>query len=324
MLRPLAVAVAAAVLAAACSGGDGEDPASEPPAATTTTRPPARAAAALCAGSRPAARPAAPATAARVAQPALVEVSGLAASRTQPGLLWAHNDSGGGAEVFAVGEDGGDRGRWTVAGASARDWEDMARGPGAADGDPDVLYVGDIGDNAAQRPEVVVYRAAEPEVPPGAVGGELAGAEALTLTYADGPRDAETLLADPVTGDLWVVSKEWAGGPAGAYPVPAGAAPGDPLAMVREGDVAGTAGALVMGGDISPDGSVVGLRTYTAVMLWDRAPGQTVAEALAGPPCTAPSAAEPQGEALALAADGRGYITVSEGANPPVNVFRLP
>ena len=320
MLRPLAVAVAAAVLAAACSGGDGEDPASEPPASTTTTEPPAPAAAELCAG----ARPVDPVAAARVAQPALVEVSGLATSRTQPGLLWAHNDSGGGAEVFALGEDGSDRGRWTVAGAAARDWEDMARGPGTADGDPDVLYLGDIGDNAAQRPEVVVYRAAEPEVPPGAVGGEIAGAEALTLTYADGPRDAEALLADPVTGDLWVVSKEWAGGPAGAYRVPAGAEAGAPVAMAREGDVAGSAGALVTGGDISPDGSVVALRTYTAVLLWDRAPGQTVAEALAGPSCTAPSAAEPQGEALALAADGRGYVTVSEGANPQVNVFRLP
>ena len=70
-----------------------------------------------------------------MAQPALVEASGLVASRAQPGLLWAHNDSGGAPEVFAIGEDGSDRG-WSVAGAAARDWEDMAAGPGPAEGGP--------------------------------------------------------------------------------------------------------------------------------------------------------------------------------------------
>jgi hypothetical protein len=161
-------------------------------------------------------------------------------------------------------------------------------------------------------------------VPAGAAGGDLAGAAALTLTYADGPRDAEALLADPRTGDLFVVTKQWGGGPAGVYRIPADADPGTSTRMERAADVGGSDGRLITGGDVSPDGSVVGLRTYTEVLLWDRGPGQTVPEALAGQPCTAPSAAEPQGESLALAADGRGYLTVSEGANPPLHAFRLP
>jgi hypothetical protein len=35
----------------------------------------------------------------------------------------------------------------------------------------------------------------------------------------------------------------------------------------------------------------------------------------------APSAIEPQGEAIAFDADGRGYTTVSEGTNPPLHHF---
>jgi len=38
-------------------------------------------------------------------------------------------------------------------------------------------------------------------------------------------------------------------------------------------------------------------------------------------PCEAPSAIEPQGEAIAFDRDGRGYTTISEGANPPLHHF---
>lgn len=41
-----------------------------------------------------------------VEEPALDECSGLAASRSQPGVLWAHNDHGGETEVIAFYDDG--------------------------------------------------------------------------------------------------------------------------------------------------------------------------------------------------------------------------
>jgi hypothetical protein len=234
-----------------------------------------------------------------------------------------HNDSGGAPEVFAIGPDGADLGRYPIEGAEAVDWEDMALGP-APDGTGDLLYLGDIGDNESVRSSVTVYRAAEPSDAPAAPGAPIAGAEALTLAYADGPRDAETLLADPVSGDLFVVSKQWDLGPTGAYRVPADAAPGAPVTMERAATVALPATDLVTGGDVSADGSLVVLRTYGSVLAWDRAPDQTVAEALTAEPCTAPVVAEAQGEAVALAPGGRGYATVSEGQNPPINWFRLP
>jgi len=65
-----------------------------------------------------------------VASPDLVEASGMAASRTSPGVLWAHNDSRDGARVYALGSDGADLGGFDIAGALAFDWEDMAAGTG--------------------------------------------------------------------------------------------------------------------------------------------------------------------------------------------------
>ncbi len=257
-----------------------------------------------------------------VASVDLVETSGLAASRRFDGVLWAHNDSGGEAEVFAVGADGADLGRYLVDGADAQDWEDMALGAGP-DGD-DVLYLGDIGDNTASRSSITVYRAPEPDAAPDTAGGTITGVEGLTLTYGDGPRDAEALLADPVTGDVFVVSKQWDLGPSGVYRVPVEAAPGASITMERTADVSQPSPDLVTGGDVSADGSLVALRTYGSVLLWDRAPDQTVPEALTAEPCSAPVVAEAQGEAVAFSADGRGYVTISEGQNPVINWFRLP
>ncbi len=57
--------------------------------------------------------------------------------------------------VFALDRRGRFQREVTVAGAEAVDWEDIAaRGR--------TLYVGDIGDNLAARPDVTVYRFAEP------------------------------------------------------------------------------------------------------------------------------------------------------------------
>ena len=45
-----------------------------------------------------------------VANVALNEASGLVASRTNPGVLWSHNDGGERPGVFALGLDGADLG----------------------------------------------------------------------------------------------------------------------------------------------------------------------------------------------------------------------
>ena len=268
----------------------------------------------------------APELAGTVADPDLTEISGLAASRVHPDVLWTHNDSGGQPALHAMADDGTDLGSYVVAGASATDWEDLAAGPGT-EPDRSYLYAADIGDNDAVRPSVTVYRVPEPDAAPTGAGGTLRGTETIEVRYPDGPADAEALLVDPVTGDLVIVTKSYAGRSHVLEAPAAALVEGSPVTLADAGtitirpplDGVGLPGTAVTGGDIAPDGSVVLLRTYQSVLAFARADGQSVADALQGTSCEAPEADEPQGEAVAFTSAGDAYVTVSEGSSQPIH-----
>jgi len=261
-----------------------------------------------------------------VASVELREISGVAASRQHPGLLWAHNDSGSAAELHLVGPDGSDLGAWPFLRTLALDWEDIALGPGP--GGAEHLYVGDIGDNLTFRPVVRVHRVREPADTGSPVPLEV---DTFVFSYPDGPHDAESLFVDPIGGQIHVATKAADGSAPGLYRSPASAAPGDTIELERAGALAvpGPAGGpggeqsvpIATAASISPDGTVVAVRTLDDVLLWDRDPSESVADALTRPPCVAPSADEKQGEAVDLLPDGTGYVTISEGTNPAINHF---
>jgi len=244
-------------------------------------------------------------TTGRVADATADELSGLARSRSQPGVLWSHDDSGSAPVLYALRADGTELARLTVTGAQAIDWEDIASGSGAH-GEP-LLYIGDIGDNDRRRASIDVYRVLEPRL-----DGRTATAPAkrLRLRYPDGPHDAEALLVDPRRRELAIVTKQVGG--ARAYWTDALQPPG--------GEVMLTAGppvrlALVTAGDVSADGQVVALRTYTELAAWHRRAGESLAATLSRPPCGSPTPLlEGQGEALALDARGTSFVTVTEGS----------
>ena len=314
-LALLAAAVAVAAAVAAC-----QPPPSPPP------KPPVLEAA--CAHTLTAS------TVGTIASNALAETSGIAASRRASGVWWVHNDSGDRARVFAIGNDGRDLGEFDLAGAAAVDWEDIAVGPGPSAGTSS-LYLADIGDNAKSRSSVQVYRVAEPLVDPAAAPGPpqtLDGVATLNLTYPDGPHDAEALLVDPNTGDLFVVTKDLVGGVAQVFRAPANLASGSTTALTQVATVSLGAGQGVTGADVTRAGDVVALRTYLSVVLYPRPAGQSLAQAFTHASCagsappfgSATPASERQGEAIGFTPDGRGYVTVSEGAHPALHQFRAP
>jgi hypothetical protein len=253
--------------------------------------------------------------------PDVKELSGIAASTRSPGVLWVHNDSGDSARIFAIGGNGRTRATYALSGATAVDWEDIARGPGP---EGSSLFVGDIGDNGAARPEIVVYRVREPEVGDDPANATLDGVDALHLRYPDGAHDAESLLVDPKSGELFVITKSLGGGPVGIYRAPSDL-PDTTNTLERVGTLALPAGLsnAVTGADISPDGSKVAVRTYASVLLWDRKSGVAIPTVLAGTPCRGPIPLELQGEAVGFRADSRGYVTVSEGSNPTLHEFHF-
>lgn len=259
------------------------------------------------------------ATASRLSDPALREVSGLVASRDDD-VLWVHNDSGDGPRVYAIDHSGALLASFEVQGAEASDWEDIALGPGRRRGHDD-LYVGDIGDNRKVRDTVAVYRFEEPILDREAPASPLlvAGpAERLELRYPDGPHDAETLLVDPRSGDLFVVTKE-ATGRSGVYRAPAPLTPGSVAGLERVATLDLGLGGLATGGDVSPEGDAIAVRTYLSVLVWGRAPGEGVGDALGRRPCAGPLTPEVQGEAVGFAPDGESYFTTSEGEGSRVH-----
>ncbi len=253
----------------------------------------------------------------------LNEVSGVVSSTANPGVLWVHNDSGDSPRVFALNNAGAVLGTFTVTGATAQDWEDIAQGPGPIP-DQRYLYAADIGDNPSTRPSIAVYQIPEPVVdsaaaPVGTV--PLGGMAKLTLTYPDGAHNAETLLVD-TDGAMYVVTKQ--SGSATIYRAPPGLAAGSSTVLENVGTVPLNVGALLTGGDIAPAGDAIALRTYGQVYLYQRLGGSTIAATLTGTRCAGAFTAEPQGEAVAFLSDAQSYITMSEGVGRPINQYAVP
>ena len=87
---------------------------------------------------------------------AIVESSGLIASRRYPGVLWTHNDAGSAPVIFAINQRGQTLGRFPVQRLSAVDLEDIAIDSNGR------LYLADIGADGRSRDRVAVYRIREP------------------------------------------------------------------------------------------------------------------------------------------------------------------
>lgn len=251
----------------------------------------------------------------------LREASGLAASRANADVLWAHNDSGDTARLFAMNLQGTHLGVYNLLGVTATDCEDLAIGPGPVAGQA-YLYLGDIGDNNAVHTVIRLYRVPEPAVSATQtpVTVSLSGVATITLQYSDGPRDAETLMADPVTGDVYIVSKRET--PSRVYRAAYPQSTTETVTLEYCGQL--TWG-WATGGDISPNGGEILVRGYTSAYMWRRPAGTTVWAALSGTGYQVPLVSEPQGEASCFERAGHGYFTLSEGYYQPVYYFeRVP
>ncbi len=267
----------------------------------------------------------------KIESDSLRELSGIAASRRNPGVLYVHNDSGDAPQIYAINEKAQLLGACHIQGATERDWEDIAVGPGP-DPNRSYVYIGDIGDNAAKRPEIIVYRVPEPKVDAATPFGQMTtgAAEALRLVYPDKPRDAETLLVDPLTRDLYIISKREF-----APRVYRAAYPQSTTQQIKLEQVAVLPlGTFPTGGDVSPDGRRVIVRGMFNAALWERPAGEgspdsksrvgnpvPLWQAFSGPPKAIPVAAEPQGEAICFDNKGAGYFTISEGRHPSLYYF---
>lgn len=236
-----------------------------------------------------------------LSDPRITESSDLVVSALHPGLVWTTNDSGDTARVFGVDRSGRTVALLHLRGAVNRDWEALAAGRGA--GGVPLLWVGDVGDNLSQWRSVRVYRVVEPT----RLGDQDVAWTAYDLRYPDGPHDAETLLVDPRTQRMYIVTKQLRN--AAVYEAPRRLRP-DRVNLLRR---VAPAPPIVTDGAFSPDGRTVALRGYFSA--W-------TAPSIRGPWATMAIPLQPQGESLSWTPDGSALLLGSEGGRS--QVWRVP
>ena len=132
----------------------------------------------------------------------LPETSGFAASRTEPNLLFAVNDSGNPPGIYALTYDGKEAGHWPIDYSSRHDFEDLAAF--VLEGKP-YLLVADTGDNLRWRPHlnILVFEAPDAET----VGSSLQSAWQFSFNFPEGDRDIESVAVDAGSNSIFLVSK---------------------------------------------------------------------------------------------------------------------
>jgi hypothetical protein len=261
-----------------------------------------------------------------VTDPRIAQASGLATGENGR-VLYSHEDSGRSTDVYGLGAKGKVQFTIHLPAGSNEDWEDMAavklRNGRRA------LYLGDIGDalltrQAARKSGRRDFKVLRFDEPPANSTGEVAatGLETYRLRYADGipGRNAETLLVQPGTGRVFVVTKtETPQQHAALWEAPADLNPrGVNLLRNVLPDLPVT---RASGGAFSPTGDRVVIRNDDTAFVW-WINDNDVAKSLAEKPEEILLPQQKQGEGVTFTPDGHALLVNSEGTGQPI--WRVP
>ena len=263
--------------------------------------------------------------------PDLDEVSGLAASRTQPGRYWALNDGGNDPKLVLIEGDGERVATVQVEGAVNTDWEDMASF--TLDG-RNYLLVADTGDNGGIREQLVLWVFEEPANVKD--GDRIRPAWRIDFRWADGARDCEAVAVDSARGEVLLISKKRVPPELYRLPLrpPAGVQTAELLGKIqgveqpgeedlKKNPVYGRYRSQVTAADLSPNGRVLAVLNYHSIYFLVRQPGETWAQTLQRPPSQLRYPWLPQAEALAFSTDGLSLTVGSEQRPSPLLRFRV-
>jgi hypothetical protein len=274
----------------------------------------------------------------------LKEASGLAGSVGNPDLLWTHNDGGDEARIFLIDEQAHLKATILLDTIKNRDWEDIAVGPGPIEGKT-YVYVGDIGDNKASHKYKFIFRVEEPVADWSKTSDTtLVKVDMIKFQLPDGQRDSESLMIDPLTRDIYIISKREEKVNLYRLPYPQSTTKevtaelavtklefnqfeekvfsqkdGEKLTNGYHSDYYNQ----IVGCDMSKDGSELLIKSYSSVYYWKRKEQEGIAEMITRTPIRLPYLPEAQGEAITFDVRGAGYFTMNEklGKNPQRLVF---
>ncbi len=251
--------------------------------------------------------------------PRIMEASGIAASRKNPGYFWVTNDSDvQGPMLYLIDSLGKGKKEYLLSGAIHRDWEDLAI-VSETDGSATV-FVADFGDNFQDNPNYAIYWFKDLAITsnPYTV---LTDVNKLTFHLPDGFHDMETLLIDQKSKDIFVISKRE--NSKRLYKIPAAKVLNGSTVTAEyiqdltfstpfSSDAKIQQAYYLTGGSVSPDNTEILIRNYIGIYYWKRKTGESIPEALLRAAKAVPYQLEPQGEGVTFAHDGSGYYTLSE------------
>lgn len=258
--------------------------------------------------------------------PQLDEISGLAASRRHPDVLWMLDDGGNPERLFAVGTNGTRLATLRVEGVTKTDWEDIAAFE--LDGRA-YLLIADTGDNGGLRRSLQLHVVEEPARIENA---RLRPAWSIAFRWPDGARDCEAVAVDAARGEVLLISKKRQ--PPELFTLPL-RPPGTALqTATRVGQLTGVpqadAQALrrnpqrarldsqVTAADVSPDGRTLAVMTYRWLLLYPRLEGEDWGQAVSRAPRFQPLPWLPQAEAIGWSRDGRHLYATGEFIPAPL------
>lgn len=250
------------------------------------------------------------------------ELSGLAASQRTPGAYWVHNDGKKVTEIYLIDSLGAHLATLKLPLSKTQDCEDIALGIDSDTGIP-YIYLADLGDNNRAFGAHFIYRIPEPALPahePFPVTLTAENLETISFQYPDGAHyNAETLLFDPRTQDLYVMTKAHGGATLFRLAHKTG---NTSITAERLGNFPID---LATAGDVSPDGSEVLIKTKKKIYYWKVPAAENLGEALLkNNPELVPYEPETQGEAICFNRTNTGFLTSTErakAASQPIFYF---
>jgi hypothetical protein len=239
------------------------------------------------------------------------ELSGMAASRENAGLYWVHNDGKSITDLYLLDSLGKRKGTALLTNIITQDCEDIATGKGP-DATKNYIYLADTGDNLGDYATHSIYRIEEPKLPANASGNEdltFNSIEKLSFSYPNNAKpNAETLMLDPITKDLLIVTKANNLAQVFRFPFPQSITSTTTLTLVAELDID-----KATAGDISSDGKEILIKNKEKIFHWDIAANSDAINTLnAKNPQTVPYIAEIQGESLCFNFWNTGFLTTTE------------
>lgn len=255
------------------------------------------------------------------------EISGMALSHRNPNYIWTHVDSDGPASLFLIDHSGALVHTYPIEGVTNIDWEDIAVGACPESPLKSCIFIADTGDNLFSRTDKKILIVEEPEIPESIQSGETT-LSLLDVQWFVYPKteetearylnpDCESLMVHPMTGAMYLVSKQSTTGYQTLYRVPRKTDKITTLVPLSSYTFTSALGSIkeiynaTTGADFAPDGKRFAVRTYATIYEYDLEKYGTLADAFQHPE-TRFVTAELQGESIAYDSDGYSFITSGE------------